>query len=290
MSLLDDLLPAPAIARVEAPSAVWPAGLPDHLSASSIAMYQRCREQWRRRYVLGERERPGAALVWGSADHFAHEQNFTQKIASGEDLPADDVKVAFAEGFDQAVARNGGESEVVWDDDKPGALKDAGTLLVAVYHETVSPLVQPTAVEEKFTVELPGVPVPVVGRMDVLTAAAAIERKTARQKPQNGEPKPDWRIQGLLYQYVRQQQVDWHVSVKTKTPAVYTPKNAPGLALPVAGPMVAATAELVRTTARDMLAIFQEFGPDEPWPGAVTHPWACGFCGFRPSCRWWGAT
>lgn len=267
---------------------VWPAALPDHLSASSISMYQRCREQWRRRYVLGQKERPGAALVWGSADHYAHEQNFTQKIQSGEDITVDDVKLAFAEGFDRAVERNGGETEVVWDDDKPGQLKDAGTKLVAVYHETVSPSVQPTAVEEKFALELPGVPVPVIGYMDVRTTAVAIERKTAKQKPPGGEPKPDWRIQGLLYQHVAEQQVDWHVSTKTKLPAVYTPENSPGLALPVVSVMVAATAALVRTTARDMLAIYAEFGPDEPWPGAITHPWACGFCGWKPTCRWWG--
>lgn len=266
----------------------WPAQLPGHLSASQVSMFQRCPEQYRRRYVLGEKERPGAALVWGSADHYAHEQNFTQKITSGTDIPAGEVQDAFAEGFDQAVDRNGGESEVEWGDDKPGALKDAGAKLVAVYHETVSPSVQPVAVEEKFVVELPGVPVPVLGYMDVRTELAAVERKTAKQKPPGGAPKPEWRIQGLLYQSVSGLPVEWHVSVKTKTPAIYTPETESQLRLPYVDDMVGGARALVGNTARTIAAVWREFGPDEPWPGALTHPWACGFCGFRPSCRWWG--
>lgn len=283
MSMFAELLGEP----VEA-SFGWPAGLPDHLSASQVSMFQRCQEQYRRRYVLGQKERPGAALVWGSADHYAHEQNFRQKITSGEDITAADVQLAFAEGFDRAVDRNGGESEVEWGDDKPGQLKDAGTRLVSVYHETVSPAVQPVAVEEKFEVEIPGVPVPVIGFMDVRTAAEGIERKTARSKPQGGKPKPEWRIQGLLYQAVAMLPVDWHVSVKTKLPAVYTPAAEAGLRLDPSPRMVAATSALVVNTARTIMATYREFGPDEPWEGAVTHPWSCDFCGFRSSCPWWG--
>lgn len=265
---------------------VWP--LPtNHLSASQLTMFQRCPEQYRRRYILGEKERPGAALVWGSADHFAHEQNFSQKITSGEDIPEGDVKLAFAEGFDQAVAKNGGENEVAWGDDKPGDLKDKGTELAACYHRQVSPSVQPVAVEERFHVELPNVPVPVLGFMDVRTETTAIERKTAKAKKSKVEPQ--WRIQGLLYQAIGRLPVEWHVSVKTKTPAVYTPADLPGLRLPLNERTVDATLVLVQNSARAMMAYWRMFGPDEPWSGAITHPWACDFCGFRSSCFWWSA-
>lgn len=285
VATLDALL-APAVPEPEEAFA-WPRELGDHLSASRLTMFQRCPEQYRRRYVLGQKEKPGAALVWGSADHYAHEQNFKQKVRSGEDIPEADVRLAFAEGFDRAVERNGGEAEVVWGDEKPGALKDAGTELVAVYHRVVSPRVQPVAVEEKFCVWLENVLVPVIGYVDVQTATRAIERKTARAAQRS--PKPDWRIQGLLYQAVHDADVEWHVSVKTKTPAVYTAGEEPALRLPVNRSTVEATKQLVSTLTRAMVAYWRMYGPEEPWPGAITHPWACSFCGYRPTCRWWAA-
>lgn len=264
----------------------WPDSLPDHLSATQIAMYQRCPEQYRRRYVLGERERPGAALIWGAADHYAHEQNFTQKILTGQDIPVAEVKLAFAEGFDQAVDRNGGESEIEWGKDTAHQLKDDGARLVAVYHELASPKVQPTAVEVDFTLNVPNCPVPVVGRVDVQTAGPGIERKTAKRSSTKVEPK--WRLQGLIYQLASTKEIDYHVSVKTKTPAVLTPEQHPDLALPYVPGRVAAAEKLISQTAQRIATDFATFGPDEPWQGALSHDWACDYCGWRATCAWWG--
>ena len=275
-----------ALETLLGPLPSWPAGLPDHLSASQITMYQRCREQYRRRYVLGERERPGAALVWGSADHYAHEQNFAQKIDSHEDLPVADVEEAFAEGFDRAVERSGGESEIQWGDDKPGTLKDDGTKLVAHYHRLVSPKVQPVAVEREFSLVLLSVPVPIVGRIDVETAGPGIERKTARRA--ESQPKPDWRLQGLVYQLEHGRSVDFHVSVKKKTPEIITPESNERFSLPYVERTVRTAERLVAHTAASIVSDYERLGPDEPWTGAVTHVWACSFCGFKPSCPWWG--
>ncbi len=275
-SLLDSVFPL-------ADTSDWPPGLPQHLSAQQIGMYQRCPEQYRRRYLLGVKERPSAAVVWGRADHAAHELNFTQKIESHEDLPVGDVEDAFVDAFDRAVDEYG--DEVEWDE-KPAEVKDAGVRLVAVYHTVVSPRVQPTTVEREFSLAVPGVPVPLVGRVDLETAESAIERKTSRAMTR--EPKPEWRVQGLLYQAEHRRRIDWHVATKTRKPAVYTPEDTPGLTLPVHDRMVDAAQVLVRNTARSIMAHYSMFGPSEPWPGALTHPWACGYCGFRPFCSWWG--
>ena len=266
----------------------WPESLPTHLSASQITMFQRCREQYRRRYILGEKERPGAALVWGSADHYAHEVNFAQKIESHTDLPLADVELAFAEGFDAAVERNGGESEVEWGKDKPGAMKDDGVKLVAAYHKLVSPKVQPTAVESEFSLEIPGVAVPVIGRIDLETAGPAIERKTAKRSSKTVDPK--WRIQGLIYQLAHGKSVDWHLSIKSKVPNIVTPETEPGLTLPYVPGVARAAETLIAHTAAAILSDYSRLGPDEPWEGAITHPWACvgGFCGYKSTCFWWG--
>jgi hypothetical protein len=50
----------------------------DHLSATQISMLNSCPEQYRQRYVLGKKERPGAALIVGGAFHEAIEDDFLQ--------------------------------------------------------------------------------------------------------------------------------------------------------------------------------------------------------------------
>jgi hypothetical protein len=71
---------APAVAVPPAPpqgataGGAWPERI-EHLSASSIGMFRRCPEQFRHRYILGEKERPGEALLIGSAFHTGLEFN-----------------------------------------------------------------------------------------------------------------------------------------------------------------------------------------------------------------------
>jgi hypothetical protein len=249
-------------------------------------MLATCPEQYRRVYLKGERQRPGAALVWGSADHYAHEQNFVQKIESHEDIPESDVELAFAEGFDRSIDSNGGEDEVDWGEDQPGDLKDRGVKLAVVYHRHVSPRVQPVAVEKSVKLELPGLLVPVVGRLDVQTAETVIEGKTATAKKQ--KPEPQWRLQGALYQLATGLPIEWHVKTKTKVPAVYTPAEEPGLRMVASQMLLDATVERTRRLVATMLTLHELYGPDEPWPsGAPDYGWACDYCGFRPTCAWW---
>jgi hypothetical protein len=286
---------ADILAEQDAPSPdVWPSALGEHLSASSLTQFLRCPEQWRRVRLQKERERPSAALVWGSADHGAHEVNFRQKIETGTDISEDDLALAFADQFDLAVEKNGGESEIDWADDKPGNMLDRGVALAATYHRQVSPTIQPLAVEERFLVELPGVAVPILGFVDVRAVVSngsadgtrrLIERKTSGKRVSS--LKPDWRLQGLLYQAVEELPVDWHLSVKTKTPAVYTPAEEAALTLPFTPTAVDTAKKMVANAARSLAAMYATFGPDDPWPGTVTYGWGCDYCGFRKSCAWW---
>ncbi len=256
----------------------WPSFLPDHLSASQLGMT--CAEAYRRRYVLGEKTPPGAALIWGRSDHAAHEVNFVQKIESGEDLEVGDVQEAFAEAFDTFS-----DDDVDWGDDKPGDLKDAGVSLVSLYHRQVSPTLQPLAVEQEFSLDVPGVPVPVVGRVDLRLADHVRERKTAKSKP-SGIARH--RLQGMIYEAALGLPIEWDYSVKTKTPAVYTSADIPGLRIEGTGGIAA---KYVASLAGQLAALAERFGPDETWPGALSHDWACSYCGWGPNgnkaCAWW---
>lgn len=268
----------------------WPAPLPGHLSASSLKTFSRCPEQWRRYYLKGERERPGAALVWGSADHYAHETNFRQKIVTREDLPLGDVMDAFAQGVAESIDSYGGELEVEWGRVRLADVKDTGSRLVAAYHMKVSPLVYPVenGVEERFEIQVDQVPVPVIGYVDVETDKTVLDAKTASARVE--EPKPEWRLQALLYQAARLKPVEFHVKTKTKTPAVYTARDYPGLRVPLNEAYVERQLDRVRYLVRRIAALFLEFGPDEPWPSTAPDVgWrdqVCNFCGYRPNCAW----
>ena len=68
-----------------------------HLSISQLGMFQRCGEQWRRRYLDEEVFPPGIAARVGSGVHKAAEINFKSKMQTGEDMPLDAVQDAAAE-------------------------------------------------------------------------------------------------------------------------------------------------------------------------------------------------
>src|SRR5438270_4354526 len=134
----------------------------DHLSASQISMLNRCPEQYRNRYVLGKKERPGAALIVGGAFHKAVEADFAQKITYGHLLEDGDLMATYHQAFDDKVSEAGGVEEVVWDDrEKPDVARKHGQGCVEQYHSQVAETVQPGRVEYKFEKEVPGSPVPV---------------------------------------------------------------------------------------------------------------------------------
>lgn len=259
----------------------WP--LPfEHVSASMLGQYLRCPEQFRQYRFLGRRMPPKGFLIWGTADHRALEVNWRQKIASHEDIPTSDVQEAFAEALDAEIREAG---EVEWGADKPGDVKDAGVALVAAYHEKASPRVQPVQVEQKFSLEIPGVPVPIIGYIDLETEGPIVERKTSARK--TSTVPGNYRLQASIYQLARRRSVDFHYSVKTKTPQIVLPDEAPGLTVPVSDAALLRAEDRVRRVVRSLVATFNEFGPDEPWPDAIFHD-PCSWCGFRPVCPHWG--
>jgi len=275
MSLLDDIL-GPG-------RAAWPPTI-RHLSVSGCSMFDRCAEQFHRRYILGDKEPPKDYLVWGGADHRAHDHNWLQKIESHEDCPVGEVEERFVAAVDEIVDETGGEGEIQWQNSKKAAdVKDRGVKLVHAYHQQVSPRVQPVKVEEWFEVQVEGVPVPVVGRVDVEQEHAFIDRKTAARKASSLDPS--WLAQARVYQLALGKPGEFHISAKTKTPGVYTPVEEPGLAVGWSRETDRQTEAWLRRTARAIGMYWQEFGPDEPWPGATSrkdNP--CSWCGFRDSC------
>ena len=310
-----------------APAAELPTLPVRHLSATSVSMFMRCPEQFRRRYILHEKERPGAALIIGRGFHAAQELNFAQKIHSGEDLPITEQVEAYHAGWDAEVEKSGGVDEILWDDrEKPDTLRTKGAKLVETYAVQVAPKLQPVAVEQEFNLVLEDVAVPFNGYLDfvgevwpspleaaagagalideitgkpiewlppieeqeptlIVPTNAVVDYKTARAVKR--ELKPEWLLQARLYQLQTGLRVEYHVAAKTKDPQIVTPFDAPALGIDPQEQALKVTTRLLQRVSKQIAWHYSEFGPDQAWPGAITHPWACGFCGYRPNCMWW---
>lgn len=278
----------------EALDLTWPTQL-DHISASSIKMAVRCEEQWRQRYVLGRKEAPNLAMLAGFADHAAVELDMTQKIITDENLPVSEVQGAFLQTLERRVDELGGINEVrVKDADTPQAktrvyddVRARGQNLVGVYSRYTSPLISPISVEEEFSLDVADLPVKVVGRLDLVANMLLDEvgpRIIDRKRRARGTRKiePEWWLQARVYQLARDLPHEWHISVDTSKPYVLS-----GEELTVQPKTRSLTERMLHQVVAKIGFLYQRYGPDEPWPATgMMHPWACGYCGFRPDC--WG--
>lgn len=126
-----------------------------HYSASQIGMFSRCGEQYRRRYIVGDRLPPGVAAIRGTAFHEGARTNFAQKVDSHEDLPADEIVASAVAMFD---AQSRGELALTDDEEERGinavlgeALDDT-VRLARAHAKLQAPEYQPVLVEERISI------------------------------------------------------------------------------------------------------------------------------------------
>ncbi len=276
----------------------------EYVSASSLKMFVRCPEQWRRRYVLGHKSPPNSNMLWGGADHRAVGFNYQQKIESERDLPVKEVKERFSYELDMGVEH--AEGEIEWSGrDLEGKtpkqahdfILDRGANLVGAYQEQVAPITQPLTVEQEFLLPIDGLGVPVKGYVD-LTAKRrgnaifapamgtephfekpfVVERKT---KGTNQPPAPDDRFQARVYELATGLPVEFQVSVKSAQPKVTLHEP-----LPLSSEK--STIESLKRAVLGIATCYSLYGEEQPWPdNGRLHPFSCSYCGFRESCPWW---
>lgn len=156
-----------------------------HLSVSQLDMFQRCGEQWRRRYLDEEVIPPGIAARVGTGVHKAAERNFKGKMESGEDMPLDAFQDCAAEAYDNALK----DGVFFAPDEVPGARaamaegKDKVVSLATLFRNELAPFINPALVEYKTTIGLPGVDLPVMAILDLYTQDKALrDLKTSSKK------------------------------------------------------------------------------------------------------------
>lgn len=213
----------------------------DHLSYSSISTYLSCPRYWRFKYIDRVPTATTPALVFGSAFHETIESYIARGAGRAGGL---DVTSMWLTHWHLALEKN---PCIEWGQDTPEALCNEG--LRMLQHPEISSVLQAiealpldnggVAIEQKVELRVPGVPVPVVGYIDLIekdglpadfkTSARSWSAARAQGEiqpvfylaalNQNGWPLP----RGLQFRYF--------VFVKTKTPQIqmWTVEHEPGM-------------------------------------------------------------
>lgn len=258
------------------------------VSASALATFMRCPEQFRLQNVLGMQRPESGATITGKAVHEAMETHWARLIHQGVSASKTEVRDAYHDSFDRQADKYG--DDVDWaarrgDRDNAAKWRNAGASVVREYHAGLAQTVTPVAYEDMFAIDLPGVPVPLVGYLDLVATDRIWDVKVGGRA--HTKPTSDWRLQGMIYPLSPYRlPMGWHS-------LAWPDKQGDVKANPVTAPLTASTytaaVNLTRALVRGILAYTAAFGVDVPWPGQVNHTWACDSCEYREqgACEWW---
>lgn len=144
-------------------------------------------EAFRRRYIEHEIIPPGVALIVGTGTHRSVERNLSHKIETGELLPIEAIKDHARDGVNQAW-----EGGVRLDPEElqrgmkaiKGEAVDKAVRLAVLHGGNLAPVLVPTHVERPWSLELPGYPVDLAGRIDIQEGTASVrDTKTTAKTP-----------------------------------------------------------------------------------------------------------
>jgi hypothetical protein len=212
----------------------------DHLSYSSVNQYHLCPSAWKRHYIDKVQTPTATALVFGGAFHETIEAYIYGK--HGDD--ATDFKAANLATLSLTdlwtmkwEAKQKEEPNIDWGNETPATLHELGTRMLdkldvsggganrtemaSEFLSKIVPMMDngKPAIEKKVTLSVPGVPVPVIGYIDIITAdgipcdfktsgkAWYQEKANAELQPlfylaamaQAGEPVPDGKFRFYVF-------------------------------------------------------------------------------------------
>lgn len=250
----------------------FPVGI---LSPSSISTYLKCPEWFRRQYVKDEKRERGAWAVSGTAFHEARHMALAWQMEHGQSYPEEKIGTLFEEAW-QASLREGAAE---WRGTTPEKQREIAWGMFDAYQHGLGKSVIPVAMEEWVKTYVEGVPVPVLGKVDVVTRSPSevIDTKTGRQLFH--QMKDEHMIQGSIYCLATNLPVRWH-SVSEK-PAASTNEN---LRLDPTPKVLNAARAYVKDVYEGVRRLLDTRGTDEPWPLHGPASGQCKYCSARKTC------
>jgi PD-(D/E)XK nuclease superfamily len=154
----------------------------------ATALSFQCGEAFRRRYLEGDIIPPGVAALVGHATDRAVTENLRHKMRTRELLPveavADHARDDFEHGWHGGVRLEEHEVQAGLKRVK-GANTDKAVRLAVLHAKLKAPEIEPTHLQRKWSLELPGYPMTFVGTLDIQEGGYAIrDTKTSGKSPQ----------------------------------------------------------------------------------------------------------
>lgn len=250
-----------------------------HLSASSLELFAKCPEAYRRRYVEGEKSKPNVAMIKGKAFHAAVEANMNAKMQSGKELPikylADIANDVMSDGIKECE-----------DNDDDGSHARDVRKQVEFHKTNQAPDYQPKQTEIPFRIELDSCGHDYVGYIDMTGTLletgepVIVDWKTSKKKPANNSQHDSMQLTGYyasqadeLGKHV-ELRLDYITTSKTKQTrhVLKTYRDADD---------IAAIAQRINIASKTIEAgIFP--------PASVDSAWWCGasWCQYYSSCKY----
>lgn len=151
-----------------------------HLSVSQLGMLAKCGAMYEHRYVRGIKTPPRVASLIGTGTHGGIEMDLGTKLKTGALAETEAVEATVAD-----IVREGWTSDLVINDEEiatVGAATDQAVSLATLHHAEVAPAIEPVALEEGFTLLLPGTH-DLVGYIDIREAGRIRDTKTTGKSP-----------------------------------------------------------------------------------------------------------
>jgi RecB family exonuclease len=157
------------------------------------------------RYIEKVPSQKNLALAFGSAVHLTLQKNYSQKMQTKRDLPIDEIKDSFSDNYDTETA-DVSRKEIIDANTSEGSVKDNGIHLIKLYHQQISPRIQPTAVEQKLEASFKNFPTKLNGIVDLADVnGVVIDHKTTTRRQQMPEK---YKIQVGIYKVLKQARGD----------------------------------------------------------------------------------
>jgi RecB family exonuclease len=140
-----------------------------YLSVSSLALFSRCPERWRRRYLERQPEPQRGAMVVGKAVGATIAAHFAAKMA-GEALSAGEADDLCAAEFDERAA----QPLTDFGQDNPGELREQAREALRAYQTELAPAARPVSVGRRFELRFEGADWSIVGYLDIEDASGEV--------------------------------------------------------------------------------------------------------------------
>ena len=249
-----------------------------HLSNSSYTRFVLCAEDWRRRYLQGERTPPTGAMFLGSRVDDALTGYYRRQLEHGELLALDQVHDLYRDQWRQQLDAEQAKQGVTWEPDltEPGAFQMGLDALALTFAELVPRLGRPVAVQRKLEFTIAPVEWTVVCYLDLETIretdtgdpdpavvdykvkSSPISQAKADVDPQpglylaarwlEGQPARDFTFAQIAKPGARRKQISSALVTTTRTVGQQR-----------------ATLARIAQAASQIHALYERYGPDGPW-------------------------